>query len=100
MGNGVVLDLCGGSGGWSKPYFEATFNPCDYGDPYTKRTALWGDFNIPGSCPVEPMRVEGGHHSMDAYLLKKYGKIPRSVRAAIRAQTPPGFARCFFEANH
>ena len=23
------------------------FDPCDYGDPYTKRTCLWGKFNNP-----------------------------------------------------
>ena len=27
------------------------FNPCDYGDPYTKKTALWGKFNIPKKNP-------------------------------------------------
>jgi hypothetical protein len=23
------------------------FNPCDYGDSYTKKTCLWGDFVVP-----------------------------------------------------
>jgi hypothetical protein len=30
-----------------------TFNPNDYGDPYTKRTCLWGEFNTPVRTPVE-----------------------------------------------
>ncbi len=30
------------------------FNPCDYGDPYTKKTCLWGSFNIPEKTPVKP----------------------------------------------
>lgn len=28
-----------------KPKFY--FHPCDYGDPYTKRTCLWGSFTAP-----------------------------------------------------
>lgn len=30
------------------------FNPCDFGDPYTKKTCLWGKFNLPEKNPVEP----------------------------------------------
>ena len=33
---------------------KMTFNPCDYGDPWTKRTLLWGEFNEPEKTPVEP----------------------------------------------
>ena len=34
------------------------FNPYDYGDPYKKRTHLWGYFNAPTKAPVEhdPMK--------------------------------------------
>lgn len=64
------------------------FDPCDYGDPYTKRTCLWGTFNIPKKNPVEP--IEGS----------KMHKLPPSKnRAKLRSITPPGFARAFFEAN-
>ena len=64
------------------------FNPCDYGDPYTKKTLLWGMFNIPKRKRVKP--VEGS----------KMHKLPPSKdRKTIRAITPPGFARAFFEAN-
>jgi hypothetical protein len=38
-----------------KPVF--TFDPCDFGDPYTKKTDLWGYFNIPKKKPVEPIFV-------------------------------------------
>ena len=64
------------------------FDPCDYGDPYTKKTGLWGDFNVPEQCPV---LVEGKNpiHNMS----------PSPERAAMRSITPPGFARAFFEAN-
>jgi hypothetical protein len=64
------------------------FNPCDYGDPYTKRTCLWGDFAEPVRSPVEP--TEGS----------KMHKLPPSPdRWRLRSATPPGFAAAFFDAN-
>ena len=65
------------------------FNPCDYGDTYTKKTLLWGNFN-PGLrlYPVEP--AEGS---------KMHLLPPSPKRAALRSETPMGFARAFFEAN-
>lgn len=64
------------------------FNPCDYGDPYTKKTALWGKFNIPKKNPVEP--VEGSKIHLYA---------PSEDRPMLRSITPQGFAKAFFEAN-
>lgn len=64
------------------------FNPCDYGDPYTKATLLWGDFNIPVYNRVEPSEGSKIH---------KYP--PLTNRKDLRAITPPGFAKAFFEAN-
>jgi len=62
------------------------FDPCDYGDPYTKKTCLWGKFTVPARQPVEP--TEGS----------KMHKLSSSAQYE-RAVTPPGFARAFFEAN-
>lgn len=64
------------------------FNPCDYGDPYTKKTCLWGKFNTPEKDPVEP--VEGSK-------LHRLSKSSR--REMLRSITPGGFARAFFKAN-
>ncbi len=65
-----------------------TFNPNDYGDPYTKRTCLWGSFTAPTRTPV--LATEGS----------KLHRLPETRdRAAIRSVTPAGFARAFFEAN-
>lgn len=64
------------------------FDPCDYGDPYTKRTSLWGDFNTPTTCPVEPTERS-----------KMHLMPPSAERGRLRSITPPGFARAFFEAN-
>lgn len=70
-----------------------TFQPCEYGgyvngDAYTKRTCLWGEFNIPVKKPVPP--VEGS---------KMHLLPPSEDRAMLRSVTPLGFARAFFEAN-
>ena len=44
-----------------------TFNPCDYGDPYYKKTDLWGYFNEPRKHAVEPRPRRTGqpdwHHN-------------------------------------
>ena len=64
------------------------FDPADYGDPYTKRTLLWGDFREPLKRPVEA--VEGS---------KMHRLPPSPDRAARRSVTPSGFSRAFFEAN-
>lgn len=64
------------------------FNPCDYGDPYKKKTGLWGNFNQPIKTPVEPTETN------------RILSMPDSKgRASARAITPPGFARAFFLSN-
>jgi len=64
------------------------FNPCDFGDSYTKKTCLWGEFNIPKLNPVEPV------------LGTKMLFLPPSKdRKMLRSITPQGFAKAFFEAN-
>ena len=76
-----------------------TFKPCDYGDPYTKRTDLWGYFKSPKLSPVEVVkpkgRVEGGTRD---WSFAKRGR-DGMTRQEVRAMTPAGFARAFFEAN-
>ena len=73
---------------WRKP--DYTFNPCDYGDPYTKKTCLWvgGGFVMPEKNRVEP--VLGS---------KMYLMSPSEDRADKRAETPMGFANAVFRAN-
>lgn len=66
------------------------FNPCDFGDPYTKKTLLWGNFNKPKKNSVLP--VEGSKMN-----LKYGGKSERTKM--MRSITPPGFAKAFYEAN-
>ena len=66
------------------------FQPSNFGDPYTKRTLLWGNFddNLPTA-------------NVDPILGSKMHMMPPSAdRAAKRAETPEGFAYAFFMANN
>ena len=65
-----------------------TFQPWEYGDPYQKRTCLWGKFNIPEKKPTEPT---------DGQKMWRMG--PSDDRKEKRSITPAGFAKAFFEAN-
>lgn len=66
------------------------FHPHHYGDPYTKRTQLWGEFNanLP-QANVEP--VEGSR------MHKLRGDVPAQKKQ--RSVTPEGFAWAFYMAN-
>lgn len=66
------------------------FQPCDYGDPYTKKTGLWGEFNIPVKTPVEP--------TLGSKMHTMYGGKSEATKTA-RSMTPMGFAKAFYEAN-
>lgn len=72
---------------------QLIFNPCDYGDPYTKKTLLWGSFNQPVKNPVEPIRA----CTQGSWLQKLGGKSERTK--TLRSMTPQGFAKAFYEAN-
>ena len=70
------------------PPAHLTFDPNYYGDPYTKKTLLWGNFenNLP-LAPVEP--TEGSK------IVKLSGKDKYA-----RSLTPEGFAYAFFMVNN
>ena len=70
------------------------FHPCDFGDPYTKRTWVWGDFRTPRARPVRPtgplVNSRTGHPK---------GRKGLALNITERSATPPGFAQAFMEAN-
>lgn len=67
------------------------FNPCDFGEPYTKKTALYGEFNTDlKKSPVEP--IEGSK------MWRLYGGSSERTKE-LRSLTPKGFAQAFFDAN-
>ena len=72
-----------------KPYRRLAFDPCDYGDAYTKRTIIYGNFN-PHLKKTPVLPTEGS----------KMHRLPPSIdRAGIRSATPQGFAKAFYQAN-
>lgn len=72
------------------------FHPYEYAgwvenpdmEAYSKKTCLWGNFNIPEKRPVKRL-------SQKIWLMS-----PSPNRGALRSITPSGFARAFFSANN
>lgn len=75
--------------GMPKP--TLTFDPHVYGDPYTKRTQLWGKFNadLP-TANVEP--------TQGSLMHKLWSRAEKD--GGQRSLTPEGFAYALFMANH
>ena len=92
-----------------------TFQPWEYGDPWTKRTDIWGEFTPPEKLYTDwdavpqklPLYTRPGRKKPNfAYLHKSAQQfIPQLAWASpqtdadFRAITPPGFAKAFFKAN-
>lgn len=94
---------------------QLIFQPWEYGDPWTKRTAIWGGFALPDKLYTDwddvpnklslYTRPNRGKPNF-AYLHKSAQKdIPQlawanpQTDADFRAITPPGFTQSFFKAN-
>lgn len=91
------------------------FQPWQYGDPWTKRTEIWGNFNIPQplykaweEVPNKlPLYTRKGRNKPNFAFLHKSAQsvIPQlsfahpATDADFRAITPPGFATAFFKVN-
>jgi len=89
------------------------FHPYYYGDPYTKKTLIWGMFEEPKRNDVKPREFEhpttkGAKDFVscvehfadlkqipDGYL----DKTGINRRATLRSMTPQGFAKAFFKAQ-
>lgn len=68
------------------------FQPYWFGEPYTKKTGLWGKFNMPQPTNmVEPTEGSKMH--------KKYGGKSEKTKE-LRSVTPLGFAQAFYECNN
>lgn len=66
-----------------------SFQPNEYGNPWTKRTHIWGDFTVPTRHHVE-IKIKNWTHIQPG----GHSKVAEN-----RAITPSGFAKAFFEAN-
>ena len=65
------------------PYF--TFDPSDFGDRYTKKTDLWGYFNIPKKNPVKLLGGEKVLMATNSRKLPSISEITGSEQADKRA---------------
>ena len=67
------------------------FDPWEFGDPWTKRTWIWGDFTPPmSSGSIVPKGRLVGSRKGNKAIAQTFEE---------RARTPSGFAKAFFEAN-
>jgi N12 class adenine-specific DNA methylase len=74
------------------PPWRLSFDPNHLGEPYTKKTLIWGRFN--GDLPVAPVEPTEG-----SKMHKLYGGKSMATKNA-RSETPQGFAYGFFMANN
>jgi len=73
-----------------------SFQPYDFGDRYSKKTNIWGYFNLPKKSPVKLLKAELLASKNNTRPLPKIKGLSRSHKRAI---TPEGFARAFFKVN-
>lgn len=74
------------------------FHPYEYGDPWKKKTGLFGKFKPPIKNPVRPIQIIAGNG--DKYSPIHYYTWGSSENTkTIRSVTPPGFSKAFFKAN-
>ena len=86
------------------------FDPSEYGDNHTKKTALWGMFNEPKKT-TKALTLKGDENnyvkSVEKFFDEKKHLIPEgyrektglSMRTVVRSITPQGFAEAFYKAN-
>jgi hypothetical protein len=86
------------------------FDPSDFGDNHSKKTALWGMFNEPKKTTKGQVKKGDANNyvkSVEKYFDEKKYLIPDgyreltglSMRTVVRSITPQGFAQAFYEAN-
>lgn len=73
-----------------------TYCPSEYGEDYTKRTALWGYFNIPDK-PWWGLEKLSGRSVCDVITTTTHKT--KSDRMHARSKCSQKFARMFYEAN-
>lgn len=104
--------------GYLRDYLEKStliFQPWEYGDPWTKRTEIWGTFNpppkqyfcwedVPNKLPLYTRPGRGTPnfaylHKSALTLIPQLAFADPKTDADFRAITPPGFAKAFFRSK-
>lgn len=84
-----------------KPPF--TYDPWEFGEPWTKKTDIWGYYNFPvkkfKSIDDVMTEEQKAKCATNSRKLPSISMLTGSKQAAKRAITPPGFANAFFKAN-
>jgi len=84
-----------------KPPF--TYDPWEFGDPYTKKTDIWGYYNLPTKKFKnidEVMTTEQKDKcATNSRKLPSISMLTGSKQSAKRAITPKGFAQAFYKVN-
>lgn len=76
------------------PFGPWYFEPYWFGDPWTKKTGLWGKFNQPKPDNiVKPLEFS----KQGSWTQLLGGKTEKTKE--LRSITPPGFAKAFYKAN-
>ena len=86
------------------------FEPWHFGDPWTKKTALWGWFNspkkvyqnyeeLPNTYDLSGTPFKGRNWINRQDNIPSIATFTNSKEKELRAITPAGFAKAFFEAN-
>ena len=81
-----------------------TFDPCDYGDTYTKKTDLWGYYKLPHVNKRKLTEEEIERCKINKRILPQLPEgyqVPDGwgAQAARRSMTSSYFAQAFFKAN-
>lgn len=68
-------------------------------EAYTKKTCLWGKFNIPIKKSIQPVFVQPSKGTRMSRIHYETFFLPKDQRADVRSKTPTGFARAFVNVN-
>lgn len=93
------------------------YQPWEFGSPWTKKTALWGKFNIPNKIfskwedleKIENLYIRGNRkkpslaylHKNDKYKIKEWEWAYDLINddMSLRSMCSDGFAKAFYKAN-
>lgn len=93
------------------------YQPWEFGSPWTKKTALWGEFNIPNKIfnnwedikKIDNLYIRGNRkkpslvylHKNDKYKIKEWEWAYDLINddMSLRSMCSDGFAKAFYEAN-
>lgn len=92
---------------WLQNYGPWYIQPYEFGDPWKKKTGIYGKFKVPDKKIVKPILQKKYHskykkkgfsyYSWTHFAESLLGKVNRKE---VRSYTPLGFSKAFYKANH